>query len=80
MRTSREGAERSRRAEKCVLFQPNPVLETIQCRRVSLLLLTLLVGAGGLVELSLLGFCVSDPNQIAPAEYVLIGEPLPFPN
>lgn len=50
-RGSREEAERCRRAEKCVLFEPTPALETIECRRVSLLLFNLLVGAGDLVEL-----------------------------
>lgn len=63
-----------------MLFQPAPALEIIQCRRVSLLLLTFLVGVGGLMEPSLLNFCVSNPELSSPAEYVLIGEPLPFPN
>lgn len=63
-----------------MLFPPTPALEIIQCGRVSLLLLTILVDAGDLVELSLLKFCVSNPDLSAPAENVLIAEPLPSPN
>lgn len=68
-------AEGSRRVTE-KFFQSTPALETLQCRKmlntvlsegVSVLFPTLLVGAGCLVELTLLNFHVSDPGLPAAA-------------